>query len=262
MRALALALALLAAAPAAAQPAPSERPAIPADALVPNDQARMLFEVLASNVMTDEMVETMIREALGGDARPIDNVIAQALSPGELVANWQSSGIDLLPVVAAREGGLAGQMAEGTGRFGPLFFYFVDGPIEAFVPSEWVLVGRRGAAFSGETVEVGIAHISPKVILAERIAYRRQGNAYCRVRTESRLYADPAVAASEADMIAVIITMRSLAEIERRGMCELVEEAGPGLYRTRLFDEAGHRLAASEGPETFQIVPRRPVPGH
>lgn len=261
MRCLIAALALLAAPPAAAQPASPGQPGFPADTLAPNEQARALFDALPSHVMTDEMVETMIREALGGDARPMDEVIEQILAPGELVSGWQDSGIDLLPVIAAREGGLAGNMAEAAGQFGPTLVYLVDRPIESLVRPEWVLVGRRGGPFSGDNVQVAISHISPKVILAERIAYRRQGNAYCAAQTESRLYADPAVSASEADMIAVMITMRSLATIERRGMCEVVEEVGPGQYRTRLFDVAGHRLPAAEGPETFRIVPRPPVPG-
>ena len=256
MRALALALALL----AAAQPPPPAEPAIPADALVPNEQARILFEALPSQVMTDATVEAMIR-ATGGDAGPMDDVVEQVLAPGEPVPGWQETGIDLLPAIAEREGGLAGNMAEGAGRFGPLFFYFVDRPIDTFIRPEWVLVGRRGEPFSGENVQVGVAALSPKVILAERVAYRRQGNAYCRTRAESRLYADPAVAATEMDVIAVVMTMRSLAAIERRGMCEVVEEAGPGQYRTRLFDEQGRRLTTAEGPDTFRIVPRRPIPG-
>jgi hypothetical protein len=256
MRRLIVALALLAATPAAAS-----EPAIPADALVPNDEARSLFEALSSNVMTDAMLDSMIRGMPADAARAIDDAIDQILAPGEAVSNWRDTGVDPLPAIAASEGGLAGNMAEGSGESGPFFLYFVDRPIENFARPEWVLVGRRGAPFSGENVQLSVVRISPKVILAERIAYRRRGNAYCQARAESRLYADPAVAASEADMIAVVTTMRSLAAIEQRGLCEVVEEAGPGQYRTRLFDVEGHRLPAAEGPETFRIVPRRPVPG-
>jgi hypothetical protein len=254
MRGWIAALTLLAAVPGAAQP-PAPAPLPPA-ALAPNEGARTAFEALASNALTDEMIGTMIEQALGGNTGPIDDVIERGLAPGELVPGWQASGIDLLPLVAARDGGLAGNMAEGIGQFGADRFYFVDRPIESLVSPQWVLVGRRGAAFSGENVQVGFAHVSPKVILAARVAYRRQGNAYCRTRTESRLYADPAVAASQLDWIALVMAMRSLAAVERRGLCEVVEEAGPGLYRTRLFDEQGHRLPGAEGPDTFRIVPR------
>lgn len=260
MRAIVAALLLLAS-PAAAQPAPAgEQPAIPADALVPNEQARTLFEVLPSNVMTDEMVAAMFEAVPGGDTRPVDDVIEQVLARGERVTGWQESGIDLLPVIAARDGGLAGNMAEGASQFGPMLSYFVDRPIERLVRPEWVLVARRGAPFSDDNVQVAIGYISPKVILAERIAYRRQGNAYCQARAESRLYADPAIGASEADMIVLLMTMRSLWMIQQRGMCEVVEETGPGQYRTRLFDPEGHRLSAAEGQETFRIVPRRAFP--
>lgn len=259
MRALITALALLAASPSVAQPALSDPTAIPADALVPDEDARALFEVLSSNAMTDEMLATMIRAMPGEGFRPVDQVIEQTLVPGELVAGWQASGIDLLPVIAALEGGLAGNIVEGSGQFGTDRVYLVDGPFDTFVQPEWVLVGQRGSPFSGDNVHVQVGYMSPKLILVERVAYRRQGNAYCRERAESRLYADPAVVASEFDMIAVMITMRSLAKLEQRGMCEVVEETTPGQYRTRLFDVEGRRLLGMEAQNSFRIVPR-PAP--
>lgn len=261
-RGLLAALVLLAAVPAAAQPAISDPPPIPADALVPNEEARALFEALPSHVMTDESIEATVQAMPADVSRAMDDIVSQALASGELVPGWQETGVDLLPAIAARDGGLAGNMTEGPGQFGPDLVYFVDRPIESLAAPEWVLVGRRGASVSGDHVQTAIGRLSPKVILATRIVYRRQGNAYCQARSEARLYADPAVAASEADMIAVIITMRSLAAIERLGVCEVVEQAAPGQYRTRLFDSAGHRLPAAEGSgsDTFRIVPRRPVP--
>lgn len=260
MRALIAALALLAAAPSAAQTAPSAPTPVPAEMLAPNEEARALFEALPSNVMTDEMIETMFRSIPAEAARGMDAAVEQILAPGELVPGWRTSGIDLLPAIAARAGGLAGNMAEGDSRFGRARVYFVDRPIESFARPEWVLVARHGAPFSADTVQVMVVPLSPKLTLVERIGYRRQDNAYCQVRAEARFYADPAVAASEADMIALIITMRSFGAIERRGMCEIVEEAGPGEYRTRMFDGEGHRLPAAEGVETFRIVARR-APG-
>jgi hypothetical protein len=260
VRALVAALALLTAASGAAQPAPTDPPAIPADALVPNDQARAFFEVLPASPMTDEMLVAAMRRVPGGaGTRPMDDIIERLLAPGEQVPDWQGLGIDLLPVVAARNGGLGGNIAEGSSQFGPVRVYLVDGPLESFLRPEWVLVGRRGSSFSGENVQIQVAQVSPKVIIAERIAYRRRGNAYCRERAESRVYADPGIAASEADMIAVMMTMRSLAMFERHGMCEVVEEVGAGEYRTRLFDVNGRRLPGLESSATFRIVPRPPV---
>lgn len=254
----AVALALLAAAPAAAQPEPADPPAIPADALVPNEEARVFFEALASNVMTDELLAQMIQGMPGGDPGPMDDVIEQAMAAGELVPNWQRSGIDLLRMIAALDGGVAGNIFEARGEFGLYQTYFVDVPFEDVVHPEWVLVGRHGTPVSAENVQTGVMRVSPKVILVERTAYRREGNAYCRERAESRLYADSAVAASEFDTIAVIMGMRSLSTLEGRGLCQVMEEVGPGRYRTRLFDAAGHRLPALEEPAVFQIV-RRPT---
>ena len=208
--------------------------------------------------MTDELLARMIEAMPGGDPGPMDEVIEQTMAPGELVSDWQSTGIDLLPMIAALDGGLAGNIAEGRSQFGLNRAYLSDGPFGDFVQPEWVLVGRHGTPFTADNVHVGVAHISPKVILVERVAYRRQGNAYCRERAESRLYADPAVAASELDTIAVIIGMRSLTTLDRYGLCQVIEEVGAGRYRTRLFDVRGRRLPALEEPETFQIV-RRPA---
>ena len=113
MRGLIAALALLAAAPSAAQTAPSAPAPIPEEMLAPNEQARALFEALPSNVMTDEMIETMFRSIPAEAARGMDAAVEQILAPGELVPGWRTSGIDLLPAIAAREGGLAGNMAKG-----------------------------------------------------------------------------------------------------------------------------------------------------
>lgn len=261
MRWFVAAFILLAAAQAAAQPPSSGQSAVPPELLVPSEEARIFFEVLQSRPLSDETMERIIQAMPGGSARPMDDVIERVLAPGPAVPDWQQLGIDERAAIEAHEGGLAANMTEGATQYGPAYGYYMDRSIETLIPPEWVLIGRRGAPVSGESVEIGVSHLSPKLILVERIAFRHLGNAGCRTQAESRLYADPSVPASQADMIATVFTMRFLSVLERRSLCQVVEEVGQGQYRARFFDTEGHSLAAFDADQTrFRIVPFRPVP--
>jgi len=249
-------LALLMTTAGPAQPSVQPPADVPADALVPNEEARTLFETLEENVFTAELMADMPAEAFA----PADAIIAQLLAPGEQVPNWQDRGVDLHSIVRAREGGLSGNMTSEPGPFGPMLVYFADQPLGEVVPPEWVLVGRHGEAFEAEIVQVEIEQISPKLVLAERVSYRRQGNALCRVRAESRLYSDPRVAASEMDVIGLFMAMRFLRIFDQRTLCSIIEETSPGQYVARSFDGEGHRLAALDADQQpFRIIGRQPV---
>jgi hypothetical protein len=249
--------ALLLAAPVAAPaqpPAPSS-PEIPPDALTPNADARALFERLAAQPAEGDLFAALDQQALA----PMDAVIEQSLARGAQVANWSELGKDLRADLAARAGGTAGNMVEGATPFGLHRIYFSDEPIEGLVPANRVLVGRLGAPFETGIVRMETSQMSPKVILVERIGYVRRGNALCRDRSQSRLYADPAVAASEMDMIAVVITLRMLPRLERHNLCQVFEESQPGSYTLRQFDGLGYRLGGLEGIAPYRIVARVPV---
>lgn len=208
--------------------------------------------------MTDQMFDTIFGGATAKLA-PMDAIVESSFAPGEQVRDWQMSGIDIRATVAAREGGLAGNFAIASSPLGAGFVYYEDRPIDEVVPPDWVLIAHRGGPFEGDIVQVEIGRVSPKVILAERVSYRRQGNAYCRLQAESRLYADPQVAATGVDAIALVIMMRSLRLIEHESPCQATEEASPGEYRLRLFDAEGHRLPALDRGDTFRIVPHAPI---
>lgn len=247
-------LALLATASGAAWAA-SEPPAIPPETLRPDDDARALFEALRSRILTGDPIAQMPPEWVG----PVDALIEESLARGEQVPNWRSTGLDLADLVGSRPGGTAGNVLVRTGQFGSDVTYFDDAPLDRFIPPNLVLVARRGEPATGEIVQVEVGHLSPKVVFAERVAYRREGNAYCRAGADTRLYADPEVPASQLDMMAVLITMRSLPALEGMGLCEVIEARGPDGYVTRSFDQAGHRLTGmDDAAETFQIVPRTP----
>jgi hypothetical protein len=253
---LALAVLLLGApADAPAQPANSQASQIPPEVPAPSDEARAFFETLSTHVLTDELLTTAIERMPGGSAAPVDEIIEPLFARGERVPAWESQGIDLHAIVAARPGGLAGNMLQSENEFGPSFSYYVDLPIEAFIPSNWVLVGRRGAPVAGN-VAVEVGRISPKVILVQRVSYQRRGRAYCEIRTESRLYADRDVQATEADMISVFMAMRILQRGERTRVCQSVIELESGRYGARVFDAEGYRLPAIEQ----MVQPMRIVP--
>jgi hypothetical protein len=260
MRRLVAALILLAA-PGAAEP-PDGQPAIPPELLVPNEEARVFFDALQSHILTDEVMARLIQAMPGASPRPMDDVIDRLFSSGEAVPNWQSLGINERAAIRAHEGGMSANMTQGTDAHGPTYGYYVDRPIESLIPREWVLIARRGEPFVDASVQTGISHASAKVILVERLIFRRQGNAGCRVRAESRLYADPSVPATQADMIATVFGMRFLAAVEHRSFCQVVEDLGQGQYRARFFDGEGHSLPAFDQVSLpFRIVPFRPASG-
>jgi len=255
VRLLAAALLILAA-PAIAQPGSAgPQPGLSGAVFAPSEEANTLFQGLSTHVLTDQVLETGMA-ATGHGVGPLDEIVERSLARGEQVQGWQDSGIDIRAAVAAREGGLAGNMAVAASSFGYAFVYYEDRPIEAIVPPDWVMVARRGAPVEGAIVQVEIGHVSPKVILAERVAYRRQGKAYCRTQAESRLYADPAVRPAEFDLVALVMTMRALRAADRMSLCEVAEETAPGRYRMRMFDGGGYRLAALDRGDIFQIVAR------
>jgi hypothetical protein len=259
LRFLIAALILCAVAPAAAQPGATDESVYPAAVLAPNEDSRAFFEVVALRPLTDEMIATAVAAMPDGSARRMDEVIEESLTRGEQVPNWRSTGLDLADIVGSRAGGTARNVLVRTGQFGSDVTYFDDAPLDTFIPSNLVLVARRGEPVNGEIVQVEVGHLSPKVVFAERVAYRREGNAYCREGADTRLYADPEVRASQLDMIAVLIAMRSLPSLERIGLCEVIEARGPGGYVTRSFDQEGHRLTGmDDAAETFQIVARTP----
>jgi hypothetical protein len=254
-----LAAALILASPAVAQPRPAaEQSSIPTEFLGPSEQMRAFFARLSAQPMTDQMFDAIFRGATANLA-PMDAIVESSFVRGEEVPDWQTSGVDIRAAIAGREGGLAGNFAIASSPLGPAFVYYEDRSIDELVPPDWTLVARRGEPFEGDIVQVEIGRVSPKVILAERVAYRRQGNAYCRLQAESRLYADPQVTATGVDAIGLFIMMRSLRLIERERLCQVTEEAGPGEYRVRLFDAEGHRLTALDRSDAFRIVPHAPI---
>jgi hypothetical protein len=239
-----------------AQPAASNPPPIPADVLVPNDESRAVFEALESDSAAAQRFAALPSEM----AAPMDAVIEMAFAPGELVPGWHHAGVELRRIAGARDGGASGSMAAATGPLGSQLIYFVDEPVDSIASPDWILVARDGQPFQAEEVRIEVTRMSPKVIMAERVGYRRLGQALCRERSESRLYSDPRIPASEADVIAVGMTMRLLPTLNRRNLCHVVEEREPGVFFARYFNGEGRRLPAfdAESP-AMRITARAPI---
>ena len=254
VRRLRAALMLLLASPLGAQAGHGNQP--PAAGLASNEEARRYFQTLQSHPLTDEALERALQLP---SIRRIDEAIERRLARGNPIPGWRHLGVDIRGVIASRDGGPAGNMAEEVIQSNPGYTYFVDRPIETFVAPAWLLIGRRGAAVSGENIEVSMIHLSPKVIFIERVAYRREGNAYCRVQADSRLYADPAIPASQADVVQPLYVMRLLAINERIGDCEVTEDLGGGEYRVRHVDPEGRPTPDDASPH-IRIVPLRLFP--
>jgi hypothetical protein len=257
MRSFLAALALLAAAPGMAQSAPSAPGAFPAEVLVPNEEARATFELLETNPPSGDPLAGLPAEEAG----PIDAVIRQMALPGEQVTGWPDVGVDLDAIVAARAGGASAAMTSAANPYGVQRTYFADRPIESIVPAGWVLIGRRGDAFEGGSVNIEIGNISPKLIMVMRVDYGRRGRMRCQRRTETRVYSNPNVAATEADSIAYVMTLRLGALIDGMNICFGTEEREPGVYVTRPFDSTGRRLPALDAAQpSFRIASVEPFP--
>lgn len=253
IRFLAVLSLLLAGVPAVAQPS---RPPIPPEMLVPNEEARAWFEVLESRIFTvADMAE------IPPQVRALaDTAVGRILRLGDTVPDWQQRGVDFHAMLAAREGGLAASMATTPGSFGPELVYFADRRLDGLAPREWALVARHGQPFEAELVQIEVIHASPKLIFIERVGYRRQGKAICRERAESRLYSDPRVAASDADLFAFAMTLALLARLDRTTLCHTTEEMPDGGYVTRAYDPQGRGYAQlNANTRPFRLVPSAPL---
>lgn len=253
--------ALLLAAPAAApgQPSASATQDIPAEVLAPSAEVEAMFEALRERPATGDTLAGLTPE----QAAPMDAIIGPLFTRGETVADWQDQGVNLRALIAARPGGAAAQMFEGTAPFGPYRIYPGDAPVASLIPAQWVLVGSIGERGEGGAIQVEIARISPKVIMIERIGLEELGNATCRLHGHALFYADPAVPASEMDLMALMMGLRTLPEIHRQALCAVSEERAPGAYGTRYFDRSGRRLPQLDTQSvTLTITPRAPFPAN
>ncbi len=248
-------LALLAG-PARSQELPGDE--IPAELLAPDDDAQSLFEGLESGLITEEVLSSI---ADGEMAEMFDGVLAGRMTRGERVENWQDRGVDLEQEAAARTGGLAGNMTDAASHFGVQRTYFVGHPLETLLAPDLQPIGRYGPVVEGADIDIEIGHVSPRLVMVMRAENRRVGRAYCSHRTETILYSDPRIAATQADTIA-FFSIRHIAErFDRLGICFGTEETEPGVYVTRTFDREGHRLPQmDEDQPLFRIVPFAPLP--
>jgi hypothetical protein len=189
----------------------------------------------------------------------MDALIARATRPGEAVANWRREGLSQRALVAARPGGAAAQMFEATISSGLYRIYPGDAPIASLIPAQWVPVASSGARREGGMIRLEIARISPKLVGVARIGFEEVGNATCHLHAYTIFYADPAVPASQIDVIELGFHLRALRESHRLALCTHWEERAPGAYRPRFFDRSGRRIPQLDAlATTYRIVPRAP----
>ena len=250
-------VALVLAAPVVAFGQASGSQPVPPEMLAPNAEAQELFEALQRQPLTGDPLAGLPAE----QTAPLDAIIAMLFRRGETVADWQRQGVNMQSVLAALPGGANAHMSEATTQFGPYRAYQGDLPVESLISRDWVLVGRHGERREGGTIGIQIGRISPKLILVTRHGAEELGNASCTLHSQTLLYADPAVPASQMDQVALTMTMRAVPAMDRQPTCVVAEESEPGLYRPRYFDREGRRLVGQdENGVSFRIVPRSPFP--
>jgi len=250
------ALVFFVAAPVAAEPA-SAPEAIPPEVLAPNEEARQFFEAIEANPLSGERVAEIPAERMA----PLDSLMTAAFARGERVPDWQTLGVDVRAAASERDGGLASNMLESTNEFGLERTYFGDLTFESVVPAGFRLVARAGEEVGGDNVDVQIGHVSPKAILVMRIELEGRGRMECERRSDIRIYADPGVSASQMDVIAVMVVLRTYFMPNRPLLCYGALEQRPGQYVVRAFDSEGYRIpGAEDDARPFRIVPRAPFP--
>ncbi|MDQ4087037.1 MAG: hypothetical protein M3177_03335 [Pseudomonadota bacterium] len=248
-------LTLLVAAPVRSQPEADRQ--IPAELLMPDQEAQSFIAALEADPLEGEELDALPAEAM----EPMEPFLTAMFERGERVENWQQIGVDIERIVAAREGGLAGNMTEATNPFGVQRTYFTDRPLSSILPPQLRLLARYGPTVAGEGVRLEIANVGPRTLLVMRARYQRQGLARCQVMTETFLYSDPSIAATQADMGSVMLGLVFARRTDALGLCFTVEEREPERYVYRSFDRAGHRLPQLDaGQPPLRIVPFAPVP--
>ena len=227
------------------------------DARAPSEAAQALFETLEQEPATSDA-------PLGLTAEQnvfMDESIARDSKPGEVVADWQNEGMSQRALLATRPGNATALMLEATSRTGLYRIYPGDPAIETLIPRRWVPVGRYGERRESAIMQIEVAQLSPKVIAVARIGIERLGNATCPLHNSMVFYADPAVPASQRDVLALAFQLHVRPEADRLALCAVWEESGRGLYRTRFFNRAGHRIPQLDAnPIAFRVVPRAPFP--
>ena len=232
----------------------SELEGIPREALAPNQEAIDFFAIFEARARAGEPFPELPAELL----TEMDAQLSRFYARGEQVPNWSTTGVDLYPVVAARDGGMSANMLSAPGPYGPTNSLLLDVPLDSVAPQGWALVATYGDVRGGEVVQTEYGHVSRKVMIVERVAYRRRANALCRARAETRVYSNPEVAASEADTVAFMIIHAMLPRLERDTVCHVMVEVEPGKYQDRSFDEQGYRLPLfdDDDDQPYTIVPR------
>jgi hypothetical protein len=249
-----VALALLAPVPLHSQPA-QDAATSTVDQPISDEEARALFEAAEAQPLSGAFFAQMPAEITA----QFDAGFLEVAAPGERMPGWPDVGTNLDSIVAAREGGAAASMTHSTGPAGILRTYFADRPFEAIVPAGWVLVGQHGERFDGRHINIEAGHMSPKVILLMRVDYSLRGRMRCHERSETRIYANPDVPASDTDAMALISALALATRIDRMGLCYGADEREPGVYVTRYYDREGHRLPELDAQQQpFRILPAEP----
>ena len=228
----------------------------PLEALVPTAEAREFFDSLERFATSGEALPDLPDDLMA----PLDPFIAPMFERGERDRNWSSSGVDMHALAEALPGGAAAHMLVGEGPFGPMAALFVDEPPESLAGSEWTPIASFGDLAPSDDVRAGFGRMSPKLLVVERIAVRREGNGLCYERVESHLYSNREVSASEADIISFVMFLRVRQMLDQRRLCMVWIEIEPGRYASRWFDLRGHRFPGLEMDGTlYSLVPRVPT---
>ena len=181
-------------------------------------------------------------------------IAAELLEPGEPVAGWREMGVDILAELAAREGGLAGDLLRDEDQEVPTVSD-LSGTAAPDLSGFSRLVLRADPP--GGANERGFTSFAPGVWLEMAGQRTRRGKALCYAGMSGlTLHSKVPVTEQTIDeLFPTIVAVSLIDRLASREFCIVYERAGEG-YRARSFLPDGRTLPALDAmPTVLRIMP-------
>lgn len=196
---------------------------------------------------------TLVATSPENDAQ-LSPIIEELFEPGEPMPGWRELGVDILAELAAREGGLAGNLLRDEDKEVPTVTD-LSGTAAPDLSGFSRLVLRADPP--GGVNERTFTSFTPGMWLEISAQRRLRGTAHCYTGlTGLTLYSRvPVTEQSMGELVTTIVAVSLIDRLASREFCIVYERAGEG-YRTHSFLPDGRSLPALDAePSGMQIMP-------
>lgn len=181
-------------------------------------------------------------------------LVAELLEPGEPVPDWREMGVDILAELAAREGGLAGNLLRDEDEEMPTVTD-LSGTAAPDLSGFSRLVLRADPP--GGANEKGFTSFAPGVWLEMAGQRTQRGKALCYAGMSGlTLHSTmPVTEQTVNELFPIIVAVSLVDRLASREICNVYERVGEG-YRARSFLPDGRALPALDAePTMLRIMP-------